>query len=213
MDGPAVGGSSGFPTTYGMGAAQEVGLQFLENAMKAKKILLYGTSLGGGAQSEGILTHDFKKDVQYMVWSDRTFDTLSHTASQMVTPIAEPLFWLLGISLNGVAAGQRLKELNIKHIITQNSLDSKDNILPHENLKKYNEKGSNDVLQKDFITEYGSDGVIPNPSSLYVGLRKAGINDQNRIKFFGNSHVRHNGSLDNGVSNLVHAEVTNFFND
>ena len=52
VNGPGIGRSSGFPTSYSIGAGQEAGLQFLENGIGAKKILHYGMSLGGGAQAE-----------------------------------------------------------------------------------------------------------------------------------------------------------------
>jgi hypothetical protein len=209
VDGPGVGRLLEYPTTYGMGAAQEAGLQFLENAIKAKRIFMYGTSLGGGSQAEGILAHEFNKKVKYMVQSDRTFDTLSHAASEIVKEqmglprlahIVEPLFWMLGISLNGVAGAKKLQKLNIPHIVTQNNNNDTGTIkgvLPYEGK----------------IDESGTDQVIANAASLYVGVRKANINDNERVKFFGHSGVRHNGSLPYDVSRLVQKELTDFFKE
>lgn len=97
VDGPRVGGSKGQPTSYSIGAGQEAGLQFLETVVKAKKILLYGDSLGGGAHAKAIEIHDFKngidKGIQYMVVSSRTFDKLSHMAATVVGSFVKPI-WL-----------------------------------------------------------------------------------------------------------------------
>ena len=79
-----IGRSSGFPTSYSIGAGQEAGLQFLENGIGAKKIIHYGMSLGGGAQAEAILSHEFKtEEIDYIVWTDRSFDKLSNIASSL----------------------------------------------------------------------------------------------------------------------------------
>jgi len=58
-----------------------------------------------------------------MAWSDRTFDTLSNTASKMITRLAKPLFFLLGIELNGVAGAKKLKR--IKYPSSHHSESSK----------------------------------------------------------------------------------------
>lgn len=186
VNGPGVGRSSGFPTTYAIGAAQEAGLQFLEKSVDAKTILLYGTSLGGGAQAEAILNHsEFKKEINYMVWSHVTFDKLSHAASSMVTHLANPLFFLLGIELDGIAGGQKLKELGIRHIITQNS----------------QAKGNWEICEK------GTDGVIPNIASLHVGLNKAGVYDIGRMKFHLDPAMPHNGALSLKIMEKVNEDI------
>ncbi len=192
VNGPGVARSSGFPSSYSMGAAQEAGLEMLETVVKAKKILLYGTSLGGGAQAEAICRHDFKKDVKYMVWSDRSFDKLSNAASKMVLSIAKPLFYILGVELDGVAGAKRLKELKITHLVTQN----------------YKGKIEGDTLPYEGdLVDSGSDGVIPNAASLYTGLRRAGIVDKERIKFFGSPELCHNGWETEG---FVSKEISQF---
>ena len=199
VNGPGVGRSSGFPTRYSIGAGQEVGLQFLENVVKAKKIILYGTSLGGGAQAEAILNHkEFKKDVNYMVWSDRSFDTLSNAASSMITRLLKPLFFVLGIELDGVKGTKKLEQLNISHIITQNN----DQNPQEENILSLNKE----------IKSAGTDGVIPNNASLFVGLQKAGLKDSDRIKCYGNNQINHNGQLPRDVSELVNKDIENFLN-
>lgn len=196
VNGPGVSRSEGYPTRYSMGAAQESGLQFLEKEVGAKKILIYGTSLGGGADAEAILNHaEFKEDINYMVWGDRSFDTLSNAASKMVTEVARPAFFAAGVELNGVAGAKRLQELGITHIITQNSFGpNEEGVLPLEG----------EIIEK------GHDGVIPNAASLYVGMRKAGINDADRVKCYGNRNVDHNGPLPKVIQDLVDADIKKF---
>lgn len=199
VNGPGVGRSSGFPTRYSIGAGQEAALQFLENVVKAKKIILYGTSLGGGAQAEAILNHkEFKKDIDYMVWSDRSFDTLSNAASGMITRLLKPLFFVLGIELDGVKGAKKLEQLNISHIITQNN----DQNPQEENILSLNKE----------IESTGTDDIIPNNASLFVGLQKAGLKDSNQIKCYGNNNVSHNHYLGRDILELVNQDIANFLN-
>jgi len=195
VNGPGVGRSSGWPTSYSIGAGQEAGLQFLEEVIGAKKILLYGSSLGGGAQAEAIQGHDFKEGVDYMVWGDRTFDTLSNAASGMVTSLAKPLFFLLGIELDTLAGAKKLQKLCIPHIVIQNSLSVINTGALHLD---------------NPINESGTDGVIPNAASLFVGLQKAGIQDSQRVKCYGGQFIDHNGDLPKKVMDLVEADIQAF---
>lgn len=199
VNGPRVGRSTGFPTTYAMGAAQDAGLQLLEG-MKASKILLYGTSLGGGAQARAFKYHKFVKDVQYMVWSDRSFDNLTNAASSMVMSILKVIFPILGIDLDGVAGARRLNHLGIRQIVTNNYQGGNviDDVLP----------------TTDSVNMSGTDGVIPNEASLYTGIRKIlhSFPNLNLITFFGNEKVYHNGDLAKNLNAAVFERITGFFN-
>lgn len=200
VNGPGVGRSTGAPTSYSIAAGQEAGLQFLEKVVGAKKILMYGLSLGGGAQAEAVLSHNFNMgNVDYLVWSDRTFDYLSNAASAMVTHLAKPIFAFLGIELKGVLAEKKLEKLGIKHIITQHSHSiNQSGILPLTG-----EIGNLDKSK--------TDGVIPDAATLYVGIRRAGFKDDNRIKCFGGPKIHHNGALPGKIKALVDAEIVNVF--
>ncbi len=77
---PNVGRSQGWPNPENIGHSQEIGISFLESAIKAKEIVLTGFSLGGAAIGQAILQHDFKKDVKYRVIRYMTFDRLTHLA-------------------------------------------------------------------------------------------------------------------------------------
>jgi hypothetical protein len=142
INGPSVGASKGWATRYQMGAGFEAGLQFLEKEIKATHIAMRGLSLGGGMIAEAVLQHDFtegmSKKIQYLCISDRTFSKLSSVASALVGRLVEPLFYLAGMELDGVAAGFKLSSLGIHQIVVQHK-------------------------SGDFI---GSDGVIPDQVSL-----------------------------------------------
>lgn len=189
INGPGVGRSTGFPTSYSVGAGQEAGLQFLEKVVNAKTILLYGTSLGGGAQSEAIQNHSFKKEINYIVWSHVTFDKLSNVASSLVIGIAKYIFFLLGIEANGVKGAKRLQELGIRHIVTQHNRDNS---------------------FKDPFNDKGSDGVIHNRDSLYIGMRKADIVDQDRVKFYLSPDMDHNDDLPVKILQSLYGDISYF---
>lgn len=196
INGPSVARSLGVPTSYSIGAAQEAGLQLLEDAMKAKQIFLYGTSLGGGAQATAICAHEFKENVKYMAWSDRSFDTLTNAASAMVTSLVKFVFPLLGIELDGVAGARKLNELGITQIVTNNSRAI----------------GFNGILPRDGeIFLQGTDGVIPNAVSLYVGLRKTLDLKLELIKFYGDKFIGHNGDLPAYINRSIQEMISNFF--
>lgn len=122
INGPAVGRSRGYPTRYQLGAGFEAGLQFLEKEVKATHIAFKGLSLGGGMMSEAVQTHEFDTSkVKYLGISDRSFSYLSSTAASFVGFIATVAFFLTGTELDGVAGAEKLKKLNIEHIIIQHS--------------------------------------------------------------------------------------------
>lgn len=120
INGPAVGRSKGFPTRYQKSAGFEAGLQFLEKEVNATHIAFKGLSLGGGMMSEAALAHEFDLNkVKYLGISDRTFSRLSDAAAALVGFIVTPFFYLSGAELDSVAGAEKLKQLNIEHIIIQ----------------------------------------------------------------------------------------------
>lgn len=201
VNGPGAGRSSGHPSSYSIGAGQEAGLQFLEQVVGAKNILLYGYSFGSGAQAKAIADHTFKtNDIDYMVWSDRSFDTLSNAASGMVTRLTKLLFPLLGIELDGIKAAKKLQKLGIEHIVTQNS----------HILKNVGQKTPELPLDKRLI-DNNDDDVIPNKASLYEGLKAAGFRDSNRLKCYGHHTIRHYGDLPGSIKFWINIHIQNFF--
>jgi hypothetical protein len=146
INGPSVGRSKGFPTRYQKSAGFEAGLQFLEKEVKATHIAFKGLSLGGGMMSEAVLTHKFDcNKVKYLGISDRTFSHLSDVAAALVGFIVIPFFYLSGAQLDSVSGAEKLKKLQIAHIIIQNISEQ----------------------------NRGSDGVIPDHVSLASKLEAA----------------------------------------
>jgi hypothetical protein len=59
------------------------------------------------------------------------------------------------------------------------------------------------------IHEEDTDGVIPNKAS-HVGLKKAGIQDSERVKCYGGPNINHNGALPIAIDTLVETDIKAF---
>lgn len=171
INGPGVGKSEGTATPSTMGDAQEVGISYLETALKAKDIVIAGRSLGGAAIGQAILQHDFKKDgVEYTVVRQMTFDRTSNICGKTVGQLLPGLEWIVsklvqfaGLEIDSVEASKRLENLGIKEIIVQAT-----------NCEVSEGKTPN---PKDFQ----SDGVIEAPASLGYALVKEGVTKNKRF--------------------------------
>ncbi|NGX34380.1 MAG: hypothetical protein K1060chlam1_00733 [Candidatus Anoxychlamydiales bacterium] len=178
INGPAVGKSEGRATPESMGDAQEVGLSFLENALKANKIVIAGRSLGGASVGQAISKHEFKKDVKYLVVRQMTFDRASNICGKTVrnwSPrlgsfVKKVVKWS-GCEMDSLAASKKLQELGIKEIIVQ---ATQREIKSHELPKK-----------DDFMT----DGPILAHASLGYRLIKEKVVD-NKV-FLGLENAEH----------------------
>jgi hypothetical protein len=124
INGPGVSLNKGAATKDRMGDAQEVGLCYLETAIKAKKIVLAGHSLGGAAIGQAILKHTFKKDVSYLAIRMMTFSRLSCIAKAIAGSGAETLVRWSGAEMDSVAASQKLQDKKIPEIIFEASRDA-----------------------------------------------------------------------------------------
>jgi hypothetical protein len=133
VNGPQVGNSGGMPNRYHLGAAYEAALQYLEQVIKAQRIIMHGYSFGGAMLAEAVLNHDFKRQIErgtkYMFISDRTFSDLLSIVSLRTHGLGYPLLLLLGMQLDGVAGAKKLTELGIRHLIIQGQNES-DKIIP-----------------------------------------------------------------------------------
>jgi len=142
---PAVGRSQGKPLASTMAEAARLGILFVEAISKQyqqqrqnqkAKIVLKGFSLGAGALAEAMASHCFKtEDANYMVMSINTFGRLSDVPAGMVSQfvrqpilrkvchtvcsIANGIFRVLGVEMDGVRTAQRLSELGIPQIVIQ----------------------------------------------------------------------------------------------
>jgi hypothetical protein len=191
VNGPSVGNSKGWPTTQRLADSQEAGMQFLENNVNAKNIVLKGQSLGGGALSQAILDHNFapasSKNIHYMLISDRSFDTLSNAASKLTFRIASPILRLLGLEFNGVKGAKKLQELNIKHVVIQ--------------------KGELNDSYKLY-----SDGVIDSEASLAYGMINEDLTESERLTYLLDPNISHNGPLPESTQGQLEQNIYNFIN-
>lgn len=185
INGPAVGLSRGWPTQYQMGAGFEAGLQFLERVAKASHIVMKTFSLGNGMMSEAILQHDFtegmKRKIRYLCISQCSFSRLSTIAKALIGRVAKPVLFVVGLDLEGVEAARKLSDLGIAQIIVQHR--------------------SND--------DSGSDGIIPDRTSLAFELRKDPL--LKKKIFIESEHITHTHPLPKAVQNSLNQNILQFF--
>ncbi len=128
VNGPSVGASEGRADETTLGDAQDIALSFLETAVKAKKIVIAGRSLGGLATSLAIIKHSFREDVQYLVVRQMTFDRASNVCGKIVKEIlgwkgfGKLVKWIVkrcGPEMDSIEASRKLSSLRIKEVIVQ----------------------------------------------------------------------------------------------
>eukprot|EP00467_Chlorarachnion_reptans_P022780 CAMPEP_0114498642 /NCGR_PEP_ID=MMETSP0109-20121206/6983_1 /TAXON_ID=29199 /ORGANISM="Chlorarachnion reptans, Strain CCCM449" /LENGTH=580 /DNA_ID=CAMNT_0001676137 /DNA_START=369 /DNA_END=2111 /DNA_ORIENTATION=- len=83
---PGVASSDGLPDRDSLCDAYCGMLRFVEEALHAKHIYLYGHSIGCGVQATAFASYPFKPGVKYTIIKSRTFSRLSTTASHMIVP-------------------------------------------------------------------------------------------------------------------------------
>lgn len=124
VNGPGVCNSQGFPAVpQGLGDAQELGIRLLESAVKAKKIVIAGHSLGGAAIGRAILDHEFKEDINHLAFRMMTFGKLSHIVKKLKGSFAEKLISWFGCEMDSVAASRKLQEKGIHEVVIQGGSD------------------------------------------------------------------------------------------
>lgn len=117
MNNPETSLSGGCSTPDSIGEVQELGLSFLEQAVRAQKIVISGHSLGGAAVGGAILKHKFKQNVKYFVIRAMTFDSLSHIAQKICGFVGKSALAWLGYEMNSVAASIELANAGISELI------------------------------------------------------------------------------------------------
>ena len=187
VNGPNVGRSEGHATTKSMAQAQEVGLQFIETALKAKNIAIAGRSLGGAAIGMMIMKHDFLEEKKYLVIRQMTFDRASNICArlagtifgQWIVPYASGLVKWCGLEMDSIAASQMLRDKGIKEVIIQAT-----NRWPEE---------TTPVKKEHFQT----DGPIIAEASLGYGLCEEGVLEDKKFVYLkGADHMTSDAILD-----------------
>ena len=153
VNGPGVGKSQGLATVDRIGDAQEVGMRFLEEAVRARKIVMAGHSLGGAAIGLAAMKHDFKPDVQYLALRMMTFDRLSSLAEKIQSPIAGKALRWFGCEMDSMAASRKFQENGIHEVVIQ---AENDEIMTPSSLL--------DGLEREGLMENKSGIVVPGAS-------------------------------------------------
>lgn len=106
---PGVGASTGWPVLQNLIDSYKGMLNFLEEGLKAKKIIGWGWSIGAGIQAEALRSHDFKENVEYLWIKDRTFSRLSDAVSNMLYKIVGVFIRFFGWEMDCVNSSKELK--------------------------------------------------------------------------------------------------------
>jgi len=151
VNGPGVGRSEGLATAERIGDAQEVAISFLETAIKAKKIVLAGHSLGGAAIGKAALQHTFLPDVHYLAMRMMTFARLSQIAAKFEGSLAGKVITWFGSEMDSVAASKKFQEQGIHEIVIQGGQDE---MMAQVDLLE--------ALQKEDLMENKTGLLLPN---------------------------------------------------
>jgi hypothetical protein len=151
VNGPGVGKSQGMATMNRIGDAQEVGIRFLEEALKAQKIVMAGYSLGGAAIGLAALKHDFNPDVHYLALRIMSFDKLSSLAEKIQSPIAGKAIRWFDCEMDSIASSKKFQEHGIHEVVIQ---AEKDEIMNPSSLL--------DGLQREGLMGNKTGIIIPN---------------------------------------------------
>lgn len=196
INGPSVGESEGRAWPETMGASQEVGISFLERAIKARKIALIGHSLGGSSMGQAILQHDFdfgiENGIKYEVIDEMTFDKTSNICANIFGGwFTKFLVKFAGLEIDSILASKKLRKLNIPEVIIQ------------AGKRDFDSKKDNVVLD-----DFSNDGVIPPAACKGYGLIKEGIKGDDLTRFKGVLNLNH---CDWGISSITMEELKNFY--
>ena len=196
INGPSIGKNEAHSTPDSMGEVQELGITYLETAIKAEKIVIAGRSLGGAALNQAILKHQLDPNIKYLVVRQMTFDRASHIASvvvgeflpKLLSDLVERIVIWSGCEMDCIEASRKLQELNIKEVIVQAT-------------KRPINEGD---LPK--MEDFQSDGAIPAEASLGYGLIKENI-VENKV-FICVTNIRH---AENYTIMATRNEIENFY--
>jgi hypothetical protein len=150
VNGPGVGKSEGYATVERLGDAQEVGIAFLEEAVRAKRIVMAGHSLGGAAIGLAAMKHEFREDVNYLAMRMMTFDRLTHLVKKIQSNVAGKAIGWVGCEMDSVAASKKFQDLGIHEVVFQAEND--EIMIPASLL---------DGLQREGLMENKTGIVIP----------------------------------------------------
>jgi hypothetical protein len=123
VNGPGVGNSQGPAIVERMGDAQEAGISFLETAVKAKRVVLAGHSMGVASIWQGITQHTFKKDVDYLAVPMMTFSRLSHVVQKQFGSLAGKMIRWLGCEMDSIIASKKLQKEGIHEVVIEGEKD------------------------------------------------------------------------------------------
>lgn len=123
INGPNVGLSQGTATPETLGQAQELGINFIETALKANRIVISGHSLGAAAISWAIQHHHFKSLKNYLAMQLMTFSNLTQVAHKHVGTLAKNAVSWLGYEMSPTKASKKLEAHSIPGVVFEGGRD------------------------------------------------------------------------------------------
>ncbi len=180
---PGVMGSSGVPNKETITKASRAVLKFVEEGLKAEKIVWYGYSMGGAIQAAALNNHQPKEGVKYCFIKDRTFSNLADAAdgvaqdflsilplSRLIAKLVKLGVKLLGWNFDSVSSSKTLKE----HEIIIQTVRKEALLTDFESDYSYTESGytytKNDYTESVNPETIESDGMITKEASLAYAL-------------------------------------------
>ncbi len=201
---PGVGDSTGIPNRGTMVKAYRAMLNFLEdqeNGMRAKEIVGFGHSMGGGVQGDALKSHALKEGIKYVFVKSRTFSDLSTATSCVLQRIAPKIPAPLLKSINVLV---KIFGWNISSVETSKNLPVPEIIMQTAKV----EQGCYEKLTD--ISKIRCDGVIAAEASLAKVLLDDPTCPKDNKVFIGMSDT-HNEGVCNPA--FVAGEINSFLND
>ncbi len=155
---PGVGASEGAPSKSTMEKVYRAMLKFLEEEVRAKEIIAYGRSMGGGAQA-AVDGHPCKPHIKYVFVKDRTFSSIYSVASSITNRVLA--FLTLCLRWN-IDTANSSKKLTTPEIIIQTAHVKRPTLLKHASQVK-------------------DDGLITAEASLAQTLLRTATHWKNKV--------------------------------
>ena len=190
---PGVGESEGETSQQNCIDTYQGMLSYLENEVKAKEIIGWGTSIGGGVQGAALEDYKFNDEVRYVFVKEQTFSNLSKVPQEIVGEIVPKKFGgkVLSGGLSALGIGLVAKKVMKSSERTLDSRNSsrqlEDKSIPEIVIQNTKKGVSVPTSNKDIV----GDGMISSHASLARALLKEKTDWKN--KDFIGVHSEHLG--------------------
>jgi len=169
---PGVNDSSGFPNRQAMAKAHRAILKLLEDeehGIRARQIIGYGHSIGGGVQGDALNNYELHTDsIRYVFVKSRTFSDLSTEVNALLFRPLGFLVKLLGWNMETAASSKKLHVPEIIFQTIRNSSQDYEEI--HDSSSIVQDDG---VILRDATLAKAllDDNQCPKGNKIFIGTR------------------------------------------